>query len=470
MLPNAYGFGNNPLTNTVFWVILTHCTLKWRGELSRIHTLALAVALIALAVPCYATTRDSASNKAVLDNGIPVLAQESDGDLDAACVFINTGSAADGKDNAGLTSLVCQALLSCHPVGKYVPPAIRIEQLGGKAGAAVQSDYTCFTLVCQHKSFGEALVVLAEALTRPECSDASVGVEKDGLLCRQGLREDRLMERAYRAFMEKSYGAEPYGLDPLGVPDTVGRLGMPEMHAWLAEHCRPEEMLISVAATDASRALKQVADAFGGLQKGQRAVKGVPKAGQGSPVTESRTYEVEGSQSGAAAVIGYTAPPLGSPDYPAMKLAEALISGGMGSRAFRSLRDEDQLAYSFGSLMPPRAEVSRLAFYVATDSDKVYPAVEAVQRAVKELREGRITDEELVRAKGAAVGEISLSRETSLGRAMSAGVFELMGLSTGYGDYVARQIEKLDRRDVAKAAERYMDKYTLVVLKPGRVR
>ena len=84
------------------------------------------------------------------------------------------------------------------------------------------------------------------------------------------------------------------------------------------------------------------------------------------------------------------------------------------------------------------------------------------------LKSGDVSDEEIVQAKGQALGGLAMAQETALGRAWYAGFYELAGLEYGYGDRLVKQIGRLDKEDVVRAARKYLDNYTLVLLKPKK--
>jgi len=414
---------------------------------------------------------DDKDRKATLDNGMTVVVHENGGDLAAVCIYIKVGAVDEDKNINGITALVNRAALACHPVGGANPPALRLEQLGGRVEAKTSSEYTRFSLVVPVKNLGPALKVLSEAISRPDYSDAAIGIEKGSLATLEDWRNDRLVERAYRLFIEKTYLGMPYGLGPDGDPRAIGKLGRKDLAAWHDRYYRPDNMTVSICGrVSLPAAVKMVTDAFGksstspsdadDLKTAQR------KGQEGEPLKETKSFRESVPPGRAAAVIGYTAPPIGSADYPAMRLIEAALSEGMGSLIFKALRDDNDLAYSFGCHMPSHKEVSRLAIYVTADEDKLDAAVKGIQKAVEKVRTGGLTKDELERARGQAMGALSLEQETALDKAEMDGLYEFMGLDLDYSDNIMKDLAKLDKHDVSITAGRYLSNCTIVLLKP----
>ncbi len=435
-----------------------------RKKLGRV----LLAVFISLSIPVIAPAQDNGFEKAVLKNGMTVLTQEDGGDLGAACLFIKVGAVDENKALSGITNLLNSVILSCHPAGNPNPPALKLEQLGGRVKVETRSDFTCFTLVAPTKNFGAALKVLGDALARLSCSDAALGVEKEALVAREDWLADRLEDKAYRQFQKKTYDGFLYGLAPEGDSAVAMKLGQEDLQRWRLTYYRPEYMLLSIAGKFSAVSAAKMAEAAFQPAPELEAKPGPRPTEVTGPITKNETV-VGVSQAGwAAAVIGYTAPAATSPDYPAMKFAEAVLSGGMGSKVFRELRDKRDLAYKFGSYMPPMRDTSRIAFYVVAGEDRVDDAVAGIKRSVEALKAGSVSDEELVRARGLALGDLALEQETAFGRAWYAGFYEMSGLGADYGARLVKQIERLDRKDLIKAARKYLDNYTLVMLKPQK--
>ena len=76
--------------------------------------------------------------------------------------------------------------------------------------------------------------------------------------------------------------------------------------------------------------------------------------------------------------------------------------------------------------------------------------------------------EEVERAKGFAAGLDGMTQESARDRAWYAGLYETLGLGADFGARLERQMDGLGKGDMVAAANKYMDKFTLVVLKSGK--
>jgi predicted Zn-dependent peptidase len=93
-----------------------------------------------------------------------------------------------------------------------------------------------------------------------------------------------------------------------------------------------------------------------------------------------------------------------------------------------------------------------LGVYVATDSQNVNPALETIQREVKKLSQGDVSDSDLVAAKDHLIGGIYLSSESSDNRMMRLARNELVfGRHVDYEELVT-ELERVTIDEVVQAA------------------
>jgi zinc protease len=434
-----------------------------RGVLSiRNILLAVITAAVSLSYANAAVAATGISSRVVDAGGIRLLVQKAEGGLAAVCVFVGVGSSCENPENNGVTSLVNEAILSSDPA-LGTSPILEIEQLGGTVEAVTGSEFSCFKLTVPLENLAPALDALGGAIASPPFSGPVLEAQKRLLLDRAWLVQDRPVELGYKYFLRESYPDSPYGLHPDGEPASLKRLKAGDVTGWHERYYVRGNVLVSLCADiEQDAAVRMVGRAFGGMKAGP----------SGTAVLSGRCKPADGRMllpdtSGCVALVGYPAPPAGSPDYPAMKLAQAVVAQGMGSMLFKALRVDDKLAYSFGSILPPLSSGSRLVFYVNADPHDIDRAVKCVEASVDSLKRGELTAAELARAKGIAGSELRLKCESQVGLAWRGGLAAMLGLDAGYWDVLSEAISSQGTGDVVKAARKYMDGCTVVIMKPA---
>ncbi len=85
---------------------------------------------------------------------------------------------------------------------------------------------------------------------------------------------------------------------------------------------------------------------------------------------------------------------------------DILCSGGLNSKIYKSLREENQLCYSVSSIC---AKYDNLYYvYVSLDSKNVELAIKLIKNAVKEMAKGLITEEEITSSKKQLINSLQV--------------------------------------------------------------
>lgn len=420
-----------------------------------------------VALPRRAVADGPFVERAVLEGGMTVLNQQADGGLTAVCVFVGGGSAAEEEASRGITRLLDAVISSTVTGGGAESLKQAVELAGGELDVRTRQDFSCFTLVAPPGCIGPAMKLLGAALSAPVLTDDTLSEASRLLRAADAIKDDRPVDVAYSRFLEYTYPGSPYGRDPESGPYTGAGITTVSLARWHQARFYTGNMLVSVCGDMALEgASEMVLDAFGGMRTSAAGALSGTDAGAG-PIAATTSHGLSGPAGRAVAIIGYTAPAAGSPDYPAVKLAEAAAASGMGSMLFRALRVDRATAYSFGSFLTHCKGSSRLVFYVSTGPENIDAAVDAITGTVEALKSVGIAGAGLDRAVAAARGESGTLCEDGEGRAWTAGVYELAGAGAGYRQTLDAGVAMLGARDVADAARKYLDKYTLVVMRPG---
>lgn len=410
----------------------------------------LLIFLLLTVFPLAARAQDE-YGRAVMSSGLTVISREHAGDLTSACLFVKVKESEEPAGKKGLTDIVNHTLLSCDPLSKGESPVLKVEQLGGYISVETGQQFTCFTLSVPSKNFIPALKAFSDMFISPDFSEAAVSRERDASAASWLRRSDRVQDKVCR--MLECGGSGAYA------PPDSGNISADAARAWYLKNYRPSGMVLSICGPNADGLMKAAREAFArylppdapAAEKG-----GGPDASGGKAPADKDKRE--------AVALDYPMPGGGSRDYPAMLVARALLASGMGSEMFKYLRGTDPISYLFGSAMDYEASGPKLLLFATVPGEGVSgPVADRVLQAVGAVREDGITQMDFDRAKQYAEGEL-LMQESSASLARSVGLYEFLGLGPDYGEKLAGIMEKTGRRDVAKAAGRYLSNCGMVKL------
>src|SRR5205085_12240904 len=115
---------------------------------------------------------------------------------------------------------------------------------------------------------------------------------------------------------------------------------------------------------------------------------------------------------------------------------------------------------------PSRAGPAFLVGYMGTAPASAEAAEAGMLREIERSRIDPPSADELARAKAYLLGTLAMDRRTNARQAWYLGFFELIGAGHTFPDRYVRDLATVSAADVHVAAQRYLQRPTIVVLRP----
>ncbi len=155
---------------------------------------------------------------------------------------------------------------------------------------------------------------------------------------------------------------------------------------------------------------------------------------------------------------------LGVPSYPmphddrfTCYVLNTLLGGGMSSRLFQNIRERQGLAYAVFSELNPYRDTGCLSIYAGTSIESARRVVESILKEFKLLKNERITEEELRRAKDHLKGSLMLSLESTSSRMSNLARQEMYFHRFFTLDELVESIERVTAEDVQRISQTFFD-------------
>jgi predicted Zn-dependent peptidase len=226
----------------------------------------------------------------------------------------------------------------------------------------------------------------------------------------------------------------------------------------------PDHLVLAVSGDVKTGEVVAQAQRIFGLLKPAKAE--LPRAPAPPPMTASReVLTVPCAQ--AQIFMGSLAPPLTDPDHPPLKVLTALLGGGMASRFFSELRDQQALAYSTAALYPSRIDQSGFVAILGTAPENVPKAEAALTAQLARARNELASEAEVSVARAYVVGSQAMDRQTNARQAWYLAFYELAGVGYQFIDQYASAVRKVTPADVQRVARKYATTVRTVIVKPN---
>jgi predicted Zn-dependent peptidase len=420
---------------------------------------ALLLALLAVPAAVGAEVR-----RERLGNGMTVVVRENPlAPVVAVSLLVRMGTRWERAEPAGISNFVHAVMVKGTRKRGGHAVAEAVADLGGKLSAAGDVDYSAVTSSALARFWKELLVITAEVALEPALSPEEVDNERDWLLSRVQRRRENPPSRGFDEFFAALYGDHPYALPTLGTEESLRRIDHAAVVRWYQTFYRPERMVLAVSGqVKADDVLAEARRLFGHLPPGPRPEP--PSNAPPQPGTRRVVIDLPAQQ--AQILVGGLAPPMDHPDHAAVKVLGGILGGGMAGRLFAQLRDREALAYSASAYYDPVKEPGALVLYLGTSPESAERAEAALLREVARLRAEGVAADELQRAKGYLLGNDTMDRRTNARQAWYLAFHEIEEVGADFTERYRRAIERVTADDVFRVARTYLERLTIVVVRP----
>jgi len=408
-------------------------------------------------VALLSSTADDLYEQTTLANGLRVVTATMPHTRSAAVqIYIGVGARHESARLSGISHFVEHMVFKGterRPNPVQISEAI--EGVGGSMDASTDHEQTNYRALVPSSYLGTALDVLIDMLRAPRFTPDDIERERAVIIEELSSTLDSPTDMVDLLFDEMLWGAHPLGRDVGGSMKTVKRISRADMTSHVAEHYRPDAIVVSVAGNVTHQAVvREVERLLGDLPSGV-ATNGhlsEPAEPDGPRVKlrKKRTEQIN-------LILGVPAFPYTHPHRFTQDVLDTLLGGGMSSRLFVGLRENLGLAYSVSSFVKTYEDVGALGVHAAVDNDSIAPAVRAIIAEFQRVKDEPVPDAELRKVKEYIKGHTVLSMERSGYVAHWAGWQELMLGRIESVDEALEKIEAVTARDVQALAATLFD-------------
>lgn len=401
-----------------------------------------------------------------LDNGLRLILREDPGtDTVAIQTFVGTGTVVERAEQAGISQFTQRLLLRGTQSLSEEALFEQIENLGASLSQSQLPDMGNLALVATTETWQEALPLYLDTLLTPAFSPTEFQSVKEEMLRTLQARADDNFSLISDNLQKALYGDGGYGNPELGTVETISNLTLDDVKTFYSTYYIPNNMVISAAGNFNAALLRKKLEArLSSLTPGADNLR---LAQSVQPLNENTSVAAEKESNLTWFMLGFPAPSVADPDYPAMKVLNSVLGGGMSSRLFSILRDDQGLAYSTSSYYPSRAGESHFVTYVIALPENAELAKEGMLAILQDIKENGISTEELERAINKEIGSFVLRRETAQRRAYDIGWYEMLGAGIELDATYPDRLRAVTAEDVQRVAETYLTTYVLSSVGPG---
>ncbi len=390
--------------------------------------------------------------KTVLSNGLLVLT-ESMPHLRSVSMgaWIGSGSRDEAPEINGISHFIEHMLFKGTTSRSAKQIAREVDTIGGNLDAFTGKEMVCFNIKVLDENVPPALDVLADLVLHPTFTPEELVREQGVILEEIKMDEDNPDYLVNEIFTQNFWKGDSLGRPILGTKKTVSKFDQKTLFDFYAGKFTPRNMVFSAAGNlEHDEFVAMVEQKFSSLAPSGVAV--MPKTAP--PVaTPHITLKRKNSLEQVQLCLGVPAPPVNDPRRYGVYLLNTMLGGGMSSRLFQTIREDQGLAYSIFSEMSPYRDTGSLCVYAGVAVDKTKQVLQLTMDELRRLKEETVSEIELKRAKDQLKSNMVIGLESS-GSRMANLARQQMYFGRFFGvNEIMEEIEAVSTADVQALAQ-----------------
>jgi predicted Zn-dependent peptidase len=321
---------------------------------------------------------------------------------------------------------------------------IAAESLGAELNALTEKESTCFYARFPSDQTRPVLELLSEIVSGPAFRETDLAKEKEVISEEVRSSQEDPETRSANLMYEAVYGSQPMGTPIAGTLESVSgvsRQGISEFHRrFYGPGCA---VAVGVGDVEHRSLVDGLAALLAGREDCRPPERRKSETHEGSVLVETRHELSQAYVWLAKPGLVYT-----DPRRYALSVLNTAFGGGVSSRLFQRLREQEGLVYSVGSLAEMYSDSGLLDIVFVTDARKLERCLAVIREELNRLVRDRLSEAEFERARNMTKSSVLLALESPSARMMRlARTWQLAGRVLTV-DETVEAYNRLTRSDV----------------------
>jgi predicted Zn-dependent peptidase len=389
-----------------------------------------------------------------LENGVRVITETMPHVRSVSVgIWVGTGSRREAPEQNGLSHFIEHMLFKGTTHRSAEDIARSVDSVGGNLDAFTAKELVCFNTKVLDQHLSLAFDVLSDLVLHPMFREEDIGKEKGVILEEIKMEADSPDYLVHEIFSANFWKDHPLGKPILGTRETVKRFDRGMLESYYRGVYTPANLLVTAAGNlTHERLVSLVEQHFAGLPPN------TPAPPDNAPATHARiALRNKKSLEQVHLCLGVPSYPLPHEERFPCYVLNTLLGGGMSSRLFQNIRERQGLAYAVFSELNPYRDTGCLSIYAGTSVESAPKVVASILKEFRQLKQERVADEELRRAKDHLKGSLMLSLESTSSRMSNLARQEMYFGRFFSLDELVESIETVTADDVQRIAQTFFD-------------
>jgi len=404
-------------------------------------------------------------NKTVLPNGIKIISESIPYVKSFSLGFwFNVGSRDESFRNNGITHFIEHMLFKGTKKRSARKIAVDIESAGGYLNAFTSKEHTCYYGRGLEEHIEKTFDVISDMIQQPSFKPTEIKKESGIVVDELYDIEDNPEELIFDKFEEIIFAGNSLGLPIIGSEKNIRNFSQFDLFNFVKEKYGFNRLIISASGAVNHSNLIKLTDKYFKIDLGK---SGIKRKHYSSFVQSSKIEFIDKEIQQVHTVIGKSTYGYKNTRRIKVALLTQILGEGSSSRLFQSVREKNGIAYQINSFLNSYYDVSSFGVYFSTNEKMIDRAMSLVLKEFRKLRETKITDRELKKAKESIKGNLILSLENTSNRMIRMAQSELYYNRIKSLEEILEEIDLVTAEDILDISNELLqeDSFIKVIIK-----
>ena len=320
------------------------------------------------------------------------------------------------------------------------------DAIGGQMNAFTTKECTCFYGRVLDDHLPQALDILYDMVYHSSFTQEAVETERGVILEEIDMYEDTPDDLCAEKLAAQVFQGSPLARPILGAKETLEGMTGDFLRDYHRRHYEGHNTVVALAGSFSPAILDDLRQRFSRLPAGQPRPL-VPAAYTPGFVATAKPIEQN------HLTLAFPGLDYNSPRRFALQLLSSILGGGVSSRLFQTVREQQGLCYSIYSYGAGHADTGLFCLYTALNRDTEAKALATIRQVVDQLRQEGPTQEELTRAREQSKANVMMGLESTQSRMSHAGRSLLFSGEILTPEQIIAAYDAVTREDVIALAQ-----------------
>ncbi len=356
--------------------------------------------------------KSSLKNITKLSNGITVVSEKINYVKSFSLGFwFNVGSRDEQPENNGISHFIEHMFFKGTKSRSAKKIAEDIESLGGYLNAFTSKEHTCLYGRGLAEQLEHTFEVLADMIQNSTFEPKEIIKESKVVIDELYDIEDSPEELIFDKFESNIFIGNSLGMPIIGTEKNLRSFKQKDLFDYIDNNYTLDNFFIVASGKIEHKDLIRLTEKY--IKKN---FKPVSNKQRNLALQKSHDLHVLKDTLQVHYILGR--PTFGFKDSKRIKVAvlSQILGEGSSSRLFQKLREEHGIAYQVNTFLNSFYDISTFGIYLSTNEKSIYKAQSLIFKELKKLKQKRVDEKELERAKEYLIGNILMSLESTTNR------------------------------------------------------